>query len=132
LFGWTWNRQKLLSDRGRLGRWGEKRCEKFLKGRGCTKLAGNFSCAGGEIDLIMADSQGAIIFVEVKTRADEDFGPTEAVVTPAKRARLFKAARYFLSIHNIADRPLRFDVVVVILPPRGRIEIRHYENAFVP
>jgi len=126
------NRRKLLADAKLLGRWGEKRCEKYLKSKGLKKLTRNFSCKTGEIDLVMVDIDSSIIFVGVKARADEDFGPAESVITPAKKARLFKTARYFLATHNIEDRPFRFDVVTIVLGQTGPAQIRHYENAFVP
>jgi len=126
------NRRKLLADRKLLGRWGEKRCEKFLKRKGLKKLTRSFSCKTGEIDLVMVDTDGSIVFVEVKTRANESFVPAENVITPAKRNKLNKTARYFLAAHNIENRPFRFDVVTIVLGQTGREQIRHYENAFVP
>lgn len=129
---WLLSRDKLLTDRKKLGRWGEKHCESFLKKKGFKKLAGNFSCRSGEIDLIMVDTDGAIVFVEVKTRADEVFEPTESVITAAKKNKLSRTAQYFLTTHNIKDRPFRFDVVTVVLGQAGPAQIRHYENAFVP
>ena len=132
MMGWLLNRDKLLADRKKLGRWGERRCESFLKKKGFRKLARNFSCRGGEIDLIMVDTEGAVVFVEVKTRADETFEPAESVITAAKKTKLNRAARYFLATHNIEDRPFRFDVVTIVLGQSGPAQIRHYENAFVP
>ncbi len=126
------NRPGLLADRKLLGRWGEKRCEKFLKRKGLKTLTRNFSCKTGEIDLIMVDADRTIVFVEVKTRADESFGPSESAITAAKKTRLVRAARYFLATNEIEDRPLRFDVVTVILGKNGPVQLRHYENAFVP
>ncbi len=132
MMGLLLNRRKLLADGKLLGRWGEKRCGRFLKRKGLKKLAQNFSCRTGEIDLIMVAPDGAIVFVEVKTRAGEDFAPAESVITPAKKAKLSRTARYFLTIHNIEDRPFRFDVVTIVLSQTGRPQIKHYENAFVP
>ena len=126
------NRRKLLADRRLLGRWGEKRCEKYLTRKGLKKLARNFSCKTGEIDLLMVAPDGSLVFVEVKTRADETLTPAESVITPAKKAKLTRTARYFLTTHNIKDRPFRFDVVTIVLGQTGREQIRHYENAFVP
>ena len=126
------NRRRLLADRKLLGRWGEKRCERFLKRKGLKKLARNFFCKTGEIDLVMVDTDRAIVFVEVKTRANDSFAPAEALITPAKKSRLYRTARYFLTVYTIEDRPFRFDVVTIVLGRSGPIEIRHYENAFVP
>ena len=129
MFGWLLNRVKLLSGKRILGPWGERRCESYLKARGFKTLARNFSCKSGEIDLVMVDGDGVIVFVEVKTRADESFEQVESAVTWAKQKRIFRAARYFLSIHKITDRPYRIDVVAIVAGQKGPAKIRHYENA---
>jgi putative endonuclease len=129
IFDFLINRCKLLSDRELLGRWGEKRCEKFLKRKGLKTLTRNFYSRTGEIDLIMVDTDGSIVFVEVRTKADESFAEVEASITPPKKARLQKTARYFLSSNNIQNRPFRFDIVTIVLGQSGRPQIRHYENA---
>lgn len=126
------NRRRLLADRKMLGRWGERRCEKFLKNKGLKTLTRNFSCKTGEIDLIMVDADRTIVFVEVKTRADESYEPTESVITTPKKTKYARTARFFLANHNIDDRPCRFDVVTVVLGQTGRPQIRHYQRAFVP
>lgn len=126
------NRRKLLADRELLGRWGEKYCLGFLKRKGLKTLTRNFSCKTGEIDLIMVDTDRTIVFIEVRTRADETFNSIESSITAPKKARLAKTARYFLATHKIDDRPFRFDIAAIVLPPKGPPQIRHYENAFVP
>jgi len=125
------NRRKLLADAELLGRWGERRCEKFLKAKGLQRLTRNFSCKTGEIDLIMVDFDGTIVFVEVKTRANEDFGPTESVITLDKKDKMYLTALHFLRTHKIENRPCRFDVVTVVLGQAGPVQIKHYQNAFV-
>ncbi len=128
---WVLNRRKLLADRKLLAQWGERCCERLLKKKGLKKLARNFSCKAGEIDIIMVAANRAIVFVEVKTRAGESFEPVESAITSAKKAKLTRAARYFLATHNIDSRPYRFDVVAIVLGRSGRPQVRHYENAFV-
>lgn len=128
----VFNRRKLLGDRASLGRWGEKQGEKFLRRSGLKPLARNYSCKLGELDLVMVAPDRTVVFVEVRSRSDETFGPPEATVTAAKRERLTRAARHFLATHRIEDRPLRFDILTVILGPSGPPRICHYENAFVP
>ena len=131
VFGLPLNRRKLLSDREMLGRWGEKRCEKFLKRKGLKLLTRNFSCKTGELDLIMVDTNRAIVFVETKTRADEKFAPAESAITPKKKDKMYRTARYFLATNDIRNRPYRFDVVTVVLGQAGPVQITHYKNAFV-
>ncbi|MHC5061488.1 MAG: YraN family protein [Planctomycetota bacterium] len=125
-------RRRLLADRKLLGRWGEKQSEKFLKRKGFKIIARNFACKMGEIDLIGSENNGAVVFVEVRTRADESYTEVQETVTPKKQGRLIRTAKYFLKIYEVKDRPLRFDVVAVVLGHKGRPQIRHYENAFKP
>jgi putative endonuclease len=131
MFDFLLNRKKLLSDRQILGKWGERRCEKFLRKKGLKTLTRNYACKAGEIDLIMVDSDRSIVFVEVKTRTDEEFIPTESVITTPKMEKMTKTARYFISSYEIENRPYRFDIVTVTLGQRGPAKIRHYKNAFV-
>jgi putative endonuclease len=131
MFGFLFNRKKLLSDAKLLGKWGERRCEKFLRKKGLQTLTRNYACKAGEIDLIMVDTDRSIVFVEVKTRVEEEFAPTETVVNKTKTDKMAKTSRYFLSAYDIDNRPYRFDIVTVTLGNRGPAEIRHYKNAFV-
>ena len=124
-------KQRLLTNRQALGRWGEKQACKFLKSAGLHFLTGNYSCSTGEIDLVMVDTNSAIVFIEVKTRKSEDFTPTEAVVNSEKQHRMYNAARYFLATHNIHSRPYRFDCLTITLDPDGKKNINHFKNAFV-
>ena len=125
-------RQRMLADPKLLGRWGEKRSERFLKNKGLRTIARNYSCKTGEIDLVMASEDGAIIFVEVKSRRHEDFARAQDAVNYDKRIKLIRTARSFIKTYNIKDKPVRFDVVAVVLGRKGSARIRHYRNAFTP
>jgi putative endonuclease len=131
LLGLIFNRDKLLKDIKLLGKWGERQCEKFLKRKGLKTLTRNYACNAGEIDLIMVDTDRSIVFVEVKTRVEEEFSPTESVVNKTKMDKMTHTARYFLTVNEIQNRPYRFDIVTVTLGQRGPSEIRYYKNAFV-
>lgn len=126
-----WIRKKLLADPHRLGRWGQRRAEIFLNRKRLKTLARNFSFRGGELDLVMGDETGGIVFVEVKTRRNEDFIPALAAVNADKRRRITKTAKCFVKQFNIENRNVRFDIVTVILGDTGRPQIEHYPNAFV-
>lgn len=130
MFAFT--KRKLFSDRNALAKWGEKRAQKFLKKQGCTTLAQNYLCKTGELDLVMADHDGTIVFVEVKTRSTEDFAEPEDSITYSKKQRMSRAAQYFLNAHKIENRPCRFDVVTIKIDQMGRETVKHYKNAFTP
>jgi putative endonuclease len=125
-------RRRILGDPKRLGRWGERYCQRYLKKNGYRPIAQNFKCKSGEVDLVMADASGAIVFVEVKTRASETKGPAQQAVNLNKQRYIIRAANQFVRKYKIKNKPLRFDVAAVILPAKGPVEIRIYKNAFVP
>ena len=125
-------RRRLLADAKLLGRWGEKRCRKFLRKKGLRVITSNYQPKGGEIDIVAAEPSGTIVFVEVKTRRDERFAAAQSAVTPRKQKRMIIAAKQFVRKYKLRDKPLRFDVVAVILGEKGAPEIRHYESAFRP
>jgi len=65
---------------------------------------------GGEIDLILRERDGTVVFVEVRLRASPTFGGALASVTARKQQRLVLAARHYLA--GLARLPpCRFDVV---------------------
>ena len=126
-----WLRKRLLANPHRLGRWGQNKAEVFLKRQGLRTLARNFAGANGELDLVMGDRDGTIVFVEVKTRRDETFMPAVAAVNAKKRRHITRTAKCFLKQFKIPDRPLRFDIITVVLGKKGKRQIQHYPNAFV-
>jgi len=91
----------------------------YLQLRGLRLLARNYSCRLGEIDLILADGP-ALVFAEVRLRRNPGFGGAVASVTAAKRQRILRAARHYLS--GRPERPCRFDVIVLDALDPGRIE----------
>ncbi|MBN1124968.1 MAG: YraN family protein [Sedimentisphaerales bacterium] len=123
-------RRYLRADTKRLGRWGERQALRRLRRKGYTVIARNWRCEAGEVDLVMADPNGTVAFVEVKTRRDEIWAAAQDAVGYAKRKHISSVARYFVQRYGIKDRPLRFDIVAVILTEKDPVEIRHYENAF--
>lgn len=66
----------------------------------------------GEIDLIVRDADGTLVFVEVRSRSSDRFGGAAASVGARKRARIVFAARqYLLQVRPVP--PCRFDVVAI-------------------
>ena len=113
------------------GRWGEQETAKFLRKKGYVMLAHSFRTRHGELDLV-AEKDGMIVVVEVKTRSAYDFARGIDAVSPHKIRRMKSAAMAYISEKN-DDRPLRFDVVEILAgefrddPPK---ELIHYENVY--
>ncbi|MGV3742545.1 MAG: YraN family protein [Burkholderiaceae bacterium] len=93
------------------GEAGETQALAYLTKQGFTLVERNFHCRGGEIDLIVQKND-LLVFVEVRKRANAQFGGAAASVVPAKQARLKKAAQLYLQ--RYADPPAcRFDVIAI-------------------
>lgn len=121
-----------MSDpRHDLGRRGEQAAEHFLHGLGFKTLARRFNTPSGELDLVMLDGS-TIVFVEVKTQKDTTWLDPQDRVTGHKQARLFRAAKWYIVRHRLDDRPLRFDVVAVVMSPEDEPRITHIADAFAP
>ena len=67
---------------------------------------------GGEIDLIMTDPDGTLVFVEVRQRASASHGGAGASISAVKQRRIVFAARHYLMRCKTLP-PCRFDVVLV-------------------
>ncbi len=116
-----------------LGARGELAVARWYEAAGYRVLARNWSCAGGELDLVVAaPGHRIVIFCEVKTRSSARHGSPFEAVTPAKRRRIRQLAALWL-----AQQPpgaprygeVRFDVAAVRTRPGGSLEIEVAEAA---
>lgn len=67
---------------------------------------------GGEVDLIMREPDGTLVFVEVRQRAHASRGGAGGSITAHKQRRIVLAARHFL-LRIGSEPPCRFDVVLI-------------------
>ncbi len=89
----------------------ERAAQHYLELRGLRFLARNFRCRAGEIDLIMMDTN-ILVFVEVRYRANQDFGSALESITKRKQARVVRAAANFLQRNaQFQQLACRFDAV---------------------
>ena len=89
----------------------------FLERKGLKILERNYRCRLGEIDLVARDGE-TTVFVEVRSRSSAAFGGAAASITAAKRQRLLRAARHYLSRARTLPR-CRFDALLIEgEPPR--------------
>lgn len=84
-----------LSPTQQQGRLWEQRALTYLRQRGLTLVASNYTCKGGEIDLVMRD-RDTLVFVEVRQRDGTGYGGAAASISPAKIRRLVRAAQTYL------------------------------------
>jgi putative endonuclease len=105
------------------GRRGEDLAHRYLERRGCTVVARNWRPRSGAGELDMVAWHGpALVFVEVKTRSTEEFGPPDRAVDPAKRTALVRVAGEYLRHAGVTWEQARFDLVSVTLARPVRVE----------
>ena len=88
----------------------------FLQAKGLTLVARNYRTpgrGGGEIDLILRDHDGTLVFVEVRHRTSQSHGGAAASVSANKQRRIVFAARHYLLRLSGALPPCRFDVMAM-------------------
>lgn len=102
----------------RLGDEAETRALAHLLARGLTLVERNYRVAhgphrrGGEIDLVVRERDGTLVFVEVRRRASVAHGGAAASIGAAKQRSLVLAARHYLQ-RFASPPPCRFDVVAI-------------------
>jgi putative endonuclease len=107
------------SERQRRGDAAEALALQHLQRAGLTLVERNYRVArgpharGGEVDLILRDRDGTLVFVEVRARGDARFGGAAASVGAIKRARVVFAAEHYLQRWRTHPPPCRFDVVAI-------------------
>jgi putative endonuclease len=106
----------------------ERLAAAYLERRGLTILETNWTCKGGELDLV-CDDGGTLVFVEVRARRDDRHGSALETVGALKRRRLVHAARNYLMRRRIGERACRFDVIA-IEGGGPSPTVTHIENAF--
>ena len=118
-------------DRAETGRRGEHAAALYYIRQGCTLLEHNYRIREGEIDLILLDPEGTVIFCEVKTRANRDAVCRPAAsVTLAKRRRIVRPAAWYLQQTGRQEAFARFDVAEVTPLDRGRWMVHIIKRAF--
>lgn len=117
---------------GITGTKGEDMVARFVQAKGFTVVKRNYQCRFGEIDII-AQKDGIIAFIEVKTRKDGSLVPIEFAVDFNKQKRIMSTAEDYLSKTDCELQP-RFDVALVTVKPKPEsgsgYSLKYIENAF--
>lgn len=117
------------ANRKTLGAFGERIAAHHLEANGYHIVARNWRCQQGEIDLI-ASSQDALHFVEVKTRRGRSRGTPEEALTQRKGQQLTNLAWLYLAEQELDDADWQIDLIAVELDASGKLlRIEHIPNA---
>ena len=112
-----------------LGKEGEQEAAAYLQTKGYFIHERNWRVGKLELDLI-AEKNGELVFVEVKTRRNNLYGSPVQAVTDRKIQHILASASAYMKYRK-TTLPCRYDVITVV-GTRPPFEIEHIENAFYP
>ncbi len=112
-----------------LGKAGEDAAVAYLEKNDYAIRHRNWRRGHLEIDIV-AIKNNEIIFIEVKTRKDNDYGEPFEAVDAKKATRLMRAADTYIKLYEL-DQSIRFDILSVT-GDGTNFEIEHIEEAFYP
>lgn len=118
-----------MATHNELGKTGEEEAVQFLLRKGYRILHRNWRVGQLELDIV-AENEGTLVVVEVKTRRDEEFGSPEDAVSNRKIRHIVSSTDAYLRKFQI-DLPVRFDVITVTGKEQP-FKIEHYIEAFYP
>lgn len=107
-----------------LGQRYEDIAHRLLEQLGYVVIERNFTCRGGEIDLVCREGE-VLVFVEVRGRKGAQYGDAETTIDLCKQRRLRRAAWVYLLRRALGEPHCRFDVIGI--DARGA---RLYKDAF--
>ena len=122
-------RQRRQSARGphdfATGRQGEDLAHRFLRRSGFTVVARNYRprSGPGEIDLV-AWEKDQLVFIEVKSRSNEDFGTPDRAVNREKIENVIRTARDYALRSRVEWDQVRFDIVTIVFDHPAKIELQ--------
>ena len=118
-----------MTSRRDLGDFGERVAKAHLEAKGYRILATKFRCREGEVDIV-AERDGVVAFVEVKTRRGDAMGAAVEAIDARKAARLLLAADAYGLDRPGLPEDRRIDLIAIDLDARGKVlSVEHIESA---
>lgn len=118
-----------MANHNEIGEKGEAIAKSFLEKKGYKILATNYRFKKYEVDIV-AQHEGKLVVVEVKTRQSSYLAGPEDTVSKTKQSAIIKCSNAFI-IENEIDLETRFDIISIILNQNEK-SIDHIEDAFYP
>ena len=120
---------KEMAGHNELGKNGENQAAIYLEAKGYTIRHRNWRSGKKELDLV-AEKDGELVVIEVKTRKNRNYGLPQEAVDERKIRRIIDSADAYLRKFGL-DMPVRFDIITLTgnEPP---FHIEHICDAFLP
>jgi len=100
----------------------------LIKKLGYKILERNYRIRGGEIDIVAMD-KNFLVFIEVKTRISQIYGPAEEAFALAKSNRFKRGIEMFIKNNKISADDIRADLIAVdINRLKKTAKIKHFKD----
>ncbi len=111
----------------KLGNIGEQIAVDYLTSLNYKIIKRNFHFGKiGEIDIVAEDGD-FLVFCEVKTRSNQNYGSGLDAINPKKQKQIVNVAKGYLTINKISDKSCRFDAIIINFR-NNNYEIEHYKD----
>lgn len=121
-----------MAEHNDLGVWGEDSAASFLEEHGYVIAERDWSMGKRDLDIIaLSDDREFLVFVEVKTRRDDELAEPEEAVDTTKIRNLAIAANAYIKMNEV-NLPVRFDIISIIWNGKDDKRIEHIVDAFNP
>lgn len=124
-----------MAEHNDLGNWGEDVAVEYLQKQGYVIMERDWTYGRSlrDLDIICKTPDLAtVVFVEVKTRSDDEVANPEDAVDRKKIRHIGRAADEYVKSFNISEE-LRFDIIAIIGRKNSKnLKINHIEDAFNP
>lgn len=108
------------------GKLGEEIALKYIISKGGKVIEQNYRTKMGEVDII-AKLNGELVFVEVKSRSNINYGYPSESVNYKKKRKITNVAKYYILENSLENLSIRFDVIEIYFNEK---KINHIVNAF--
>jgi len=90
----------------------EDAAAQLLSDAGYRIVERNFRCKAGELDIVARDGD-VLVFVEVRSRSDDEHGSAVEMIRRTKQRRVARVAMYYLATVEPVFEQCRFDIVAI-------------------
>jgi putative endonuclease len=111
-----------------LGKAGELLAQTHLLSKDYAIKATNYRVGRLEIDII-AEKDGVLVIVEVRTRSTDWYMQPEASIDWKKKRNLSQAAQGYIRYYDWKGET-RFDIIAIVASSDGSYNIDHFEDVF--
>jgi len=111
-----------------IGKFGEDLAKNYLIRHGYEIIKANVKLSYLELDIV-ARKDNLTVFVEVKTRLNQFYGPAEDAFAPGKAERFKRGLQNYLFEHKLSIEDFRADLIAIDLDREKKIaKLKHFKD----